>query len=107
MTVLGDVAADPGLMCLGNTLVTGAISASELPRLLRQYDIGYVLAGFGRPLFGHPATERALASSRPVATIDWSGDRVSLQAGDLALHPLASPEEIAAAARDWMMGSPQ
>lgn len=107
LTVLGDVAADPGLMCLRNTFATGAISPSELPRLLRQYEIGYVLTGFGRPLFGHPATERALASSRPVATIDWSGERVSLQSGDLALDPLASPQEIAAAVRDWMTGAPQ
>jgi hypothetical protein len=107
LTVFGEVALDPSLMCLSNTFVKGAISANELPRLLRQYDIGYLLAGFGRPLFGDSVTERALASSRPVATIDWSGERVSLQPGDLALSPLASPQEIAAAVRDWMTGAPK
>jgi GT2 family glycosyltransferase len=106
LTVFGDAAIDPGLKWLSNTFVTGRIGAGELPRMLRQHRIGYVLAGFGRPLFGHPATERALSANLPVATIDWSRQRTSLQPCDLALDPIAGPHEIAAAVVHWMTGAP-
>jgi GT2 family glycosyltransferase len=103
MIVLGETAGDDGLMARGNTFVTGPCGASELPRTMRHHGIGYVLAGFGRPLFGHPATERALAANRPVATVDWSGQRVLLSSCDLALDPDASASQVAAEVCGWMM----
>jgi GT2 family glycosyltransferase len=104
MTIFGDVAIDAGLSDLDNTFVTGAVGANELERMFRQYEIGCVLAGFGRPLFGHPVTERTLAAGRPVATIDWSGERAGLEPPDLALDSRAAPGEIAAAVVSWMAG---
>jgi len=104
LTIFGDVAIDPELSELGNTFVTGAVGADELTRMFRQYEIGGVLAGFGRPLFGHPVTERALTTGRPVATIDWSGERVGLEPADLALDPRAAPGEIAATVASWVAG---
>jgi O-antigen biosynthesis protein len=103
MIVLGETAGAEGLMASGNTFVTGPCDASELARTMRHHGVGHVLAGFGRPLFGHPATERALAANRPVATVDWSGRRVSLSPCDLAIAPGASANEIAAAVCGWMM----
>jgi hypothetical protein len=105
ITVFGDFAVDPALSRFDNVFVTGTVAARELPRLLRQYDIGYVLAGFGRPLFGQPLTERAPMSDRPLATVDWSRQRTSLDPRDLALDPGVAPRAMAAAITEWMEGT--
>jgi hypothetical protein len=90
-------------MRFGNVFVCGPTPAADIERMLRHYRISHVLAGVGRPLFGHPATERALASRLPVATVDWSAGAASQREGDLALLPEADPAEVAAAVAAWVM----
>ena len=52
--VVGETLDDDGLIRIGNLHVTGALAPDELPRLIRLYRLGSLVAGIGAPLFGHP-----------------------------------------------------
>ena len=102
IVVLGDTLDDLGLMRFGNVFVSGAVSRLDLPRLVRQYRLDRILPAFGPPLFGHPVVEAALDCGLPAAYPDWSLGASRPRRGDLAINPLLSCREIAAAVAGWI-----
>jgi GT2 family glycosyltransferase len=102
IVVLGETLDDTGLMRYGNVFVSGPVGVADLARLIRQYRLNRVLAGFGQPLFGHPITETAMNCGLPAAYIDWSPGDCMVRRGDLAIDASLSCRDIATLLGGWI-----
>lgn len=101
ITVIGTTHDEPALMRAG-AFVAGAASAVELPQLFERYRLDRLVICMTRPLFGHPLQEASMATTIPVACLDWSGGRCSPHDGDLALDPSSSTEALTNALVTWL-----
>jgi len=101
IAVLGETLDDLMLMRFGNVFVSGPVPPADLKRLIRQYRLNAVLAGFGAPLFGHPMVETVMHCGLPVAYFDWSLGDCKPSAKDLAIDPSVSPHDAAIALGRW------
>ena len=105
IVVLGETLDDDGLIRIGNLHVTGALAPDELPRLIRLYRLGSLVAGIGAPLFGHPMILAVTNSDLPTAWLDWSGGNYRPAPGDLLIDPGAPADDAAAALAAWIGGA--
>lgn len=101
VTVIGTTHDEPALMRAG-AFVAGAASAAELPLLFQRYRLDRLVVCMTRPLFGHPLQEASMATTIPVACLDWSGGRCLPHDGDLALDPSSSTEAMTHALVTWL-----
>jgi O-antigen biosynthesis protein len=99
--VIGQTLDDLGLMRLDNVHVTGAVDRREYSRILSQYDIGALFFPIRQPLFGHP-TMAGLAERVATASFDWSSGEGSPRAGDLALRPGITNDELIESLVSWL-----
>jgi hypothetical protein len=99
--VFGSTIDDLRLMSHSNVFVTGPIEGSELATVFRPHNIGWMVTGFDRPLFGHPLVQSAKNANLPVAYLDWSKSKVTKRPGDLALDPDIEPDRFADELVTW------
>ncbi len=104
IVVIGRTTDDMALMRLPGVFVTGAVNSVEFDRLVRQYRIGTLLTGVGRPLFGHPLQIAAADCGLPIAWLDWSMGLHRAASPDLAIDASIEPRDIAGAIARWREG---
>ncbi len=102
IVVLGETLDDLGLMRFENVFVSGAVDAADLGRLVRQYRLNRIVAGFGPPLFGHPIIEAAMRCGLATAYVDWSLGDCAARNNDLAIDPSLSCRDVAAVLGRWI-----
>jgi GT2 family glycosyltransferase len=101
LIVLGQTFDDLRVMACGNAFVSGSISSEEVPSLLTAFEVGGVLLGTGKALFGHPTAAAAVSSGVPTTRLCW-GPRQPLTKQHVILDPLASFEEWAVTLDQWL-----
>jgi hypothetical protein len=102
IVVLGETLNDLALMALGNVVVTGAVSAMDLPGTAALHGLCGVLIARRAPLFGHPLITAAFSEvDVPLAFFDWSFGKVSKQGADLSMTPSSEIVGIARAVLGW------
>lgn len=100
IVVLGETLDDLALMALGNLMVTGAVSAKDLPGTAALHGLGGVLIARRAPLFGHPLMTAAFSEvDVPLAFFDWSFGSVVTHGADLPMTPSSN---VAATAQDLL-----
>ncbi|MCK1368327.1 glycosyltransferase [Bradyrhizobium sp. 62] len=100
IVVLGETLNDLALMALGDVVVTGAVSATDLPGTAALHGLGGVLIARRAPLFGHPLVTAAFAElDVPLAFFDWSFGKVVAHGADL---PMTPSSEVVEAAEDLL-----
>jgi GT2 family glycosyltransferase len=102
IVVVGATIDDLGLMHLPNVFVTGKLNGFDFDRLLVQYQVQFILAGIGRPLFGHPMEREAVKSGLPIAHFDWSFGRYQPSPTNLAINPAITTGNIAERLVRWI-----
>jgi hypothetical protein len=101
LMVLGQTFDDLRVMACANAFVSGTVEPREITSLLAAFDIGGILAGSGKALFGHPMTAAARCSGVPIARFCWSR-RQPITDQDLRLDLLAPFEDLARALDQWL-----
>lgn len=102
IVVLGETLNDLALMALGNVVVTGAVSAMDLPGTAALHGLGGVLIARRAPLFGHPLITAVLSAvDVPLAFFDWSFGKVVAHDADLPMTPSIAEVDIADAVLGW------
>ena len=102
VVVLGETLDDTGLMRFGNVFVSGPVGVADLARLIRQYRLNRIFAGFGPPLFGHPVIDAAMNCGLPVAYVDWSFGDCTARSSDLPIDASLSCRDIATVLGRWI-----
>jgi GT2 family glycosyltransferase len=102
IVVAGSTLDDVRLMSHDNVFVTGPVGASELAGVLQAHNVGWILAGFDGPLFGHPLTQSGQNANVPVAYLDWSRGTTPPRSGDLAVLPDLKLDQLADQVVSWI-----
>jgi hypothetical protein len=102
LIVLGQTSDDLRVMACKNAFVTGLVNPEEVAALLPALDIGGILLGTGKALFGHPIAAAAVSSGFPIARFSWGARRSCSEKQHLELDLLASFEEWAVAIDQWL-----
>jgi GT2 family glycosyltransferase len=101
-TVIGKTFDDINLMRCSGAFVTGTVTAEEFDNLVDALNLGYLLIGITRPLFGHPILAAARSCLLPIAYFDWTAGRIKARKKDLPLDPSSSLDDITASLSRWM-----
>jgi hypothetical protein len=64
--------------------------------------VGWILAGFDGPLFGHPLIQSGQTANVPVAYLDWSRGTTPPRPGDLAVLPDLKLDQLADQVVSWI-----
>jgi O-antigen biosynthesis protein len=102
VVVLGETLDDTGLMRFGNVFVSGPVGVADLARLIRQYRLNRIFAGFGQPLFGHPVIEAAMNCGLPAAYVDWSLGDCTARGSDFPIDASLSCRDVATVLGRWI-----
>jgi hypothetical protein len=86
--------------------VTGPVEPTELQALFRRHALDRILLCQTRALFGHPVPAAAMASSLPVAYVDWSRGQSPAREADLPLDPLLPAAAMVMHLAPWLQGAP-
>jgi hypothetical protein len=101
LIVFGQTFDDLRVMSCANAFVLGAVEPREIASLLAVFEIGGILEGAGKALFGHPMVAAARSSGVPIARFCWR--RKQRMAGqDLYLDLLAPFEDLAHVLDQWL-----
>lgn len=102
IVVMGETVDDLALMSLGNLMVTGPVSAEDLPGAAEVHGLGGIFIARPAPLFGHPLIETAFSKvSVPLAFFDWSFGKVRRHEADLPMTPSNNAAIIARSVLGW------
>ncbi|WP_246504492.1 glycosyltransferase [Bradyrhizobium agreste] len=102
LTVLGETLNDLTLMALGNTVVTGPITANELGNFAARHGLGWLAIVRRTPLFGHPLIATTFRDvDIPLAFFDWSFGRIAASQFDLAISPSRDNDAVSADLLTW------
>jgi hypothetical protein len=101
IVVFGACVDDLAVMGPSNVFVAGAVEADGYDRLVRQYEVSYVMSPYRSRFFG-PVERFSRRFATPKVYFDYSLGLLSCAEEDLALDPRLCDEKAARQIADWL-----